>query len=284
MLTNFDYAARFSADGKNVYFVAEGDRDYRVRLQKVVPANPCCNCYSVAKVFTVTAVGMLCDRGLLSPETPMVEVLGEYLPADADPKWWQVTVEHLLLHRVGFDRGVLDIDAEDASLYPTTDYLKLVFDLPLPHQPGQVHQYTDAAYYILSRVVAKVAGMDLSDFLRPLLMETMGFKELAWSVCPQGFSMGATGLYLRTEDMVKLGILYLNDGVWRGQRVLSREWVERVFACGYELKPIKEGWFGKGGMRGQGLILNRAQGIAVACHSFDGEMKKELLIPTDGTK
>ena len=52
--------------------------------------------------------------------------------------------------------------------------------------------------------------------------------------CPKGYSIGATGLYLRTEDMVKLGILYLNKGMWKETRVLSEEWVDMVISNEYE--------------------------------------------------
>ena len=100
-------------------------------------------------------------------------------------------------------------------------------------------------------------------------MNVMDFKEFAWSVCPEGHCIGATGLYLRTEDMVKLGILYLNGGTWNGTRIISEEWVRTVLEKGYEIKPRGKGWYGKGGMRGQMLTFNPALGRAVAWHAFD---------------
>ena len=277
-MTTIDYAARLSVQKCNSYFVAEGDRDYNIRLQSIVPANPCCNCYSVAKAFTVTAIGLLYDRGLLTPDTLVTEVLSDFLPHGMDPKWHKVTLHHLMLHRAGFDQGLLDIDAEDASQFPSTDYLGIVLSAPLAYKPGTHYQYTDAAYYLLSRVIAKVSGCDLGDLLRPILMETMQFKEFAWSVCPQGYAMGATGLYLRTEDMVKLGILYLNGGMWKDTRVVSQEWVDIVLTNGYELKNIGDGWYGKGGMYGQMLMLNPQKGLAVACHSFEKKFSHKVLI------
>ena len=277
-MTDIDYAAAISTRKFNTYFVAEGDRDYNIRLQSIVPANPCCNCYSVAKAFTVTAIGILYDRGLLTPVTLLTDVLSDSLPDCLDPKWHKVTLHHLMQHKVGFDHGMLDIDAEDASQYPSTDYLRIVLSEPLAHEPGTHYQYTDAAFYLLSRVIAKVSGCDLADLLRPILMDTMRFKEFAWSVCPQGYAMGATGLYLRTEDMAKLGILYLNGGMWKGTRVISREWVDIVLTNGYELKDIGGGWYGKGGMYGQMLMLNPQKGLALACHSFEKKFSYKVLL------
>ena len=277
-MTNTDYTLRAKEAGSNIYFVSEGDKDYNIRTQCITPANPCCNCYSIAKAFTVTAIGMLYDRGMLTPRMRLVDLLGDKLPLSADESWSEVTLHDLMLHKAGFDRGMLDIDAEDASEYPSDDYLEMVLSTKLKYKPGTVFQYTDAAYYLLSRVIESVSGIDTADLLRPALMKTMKFKELSWSVCPRGYSMGATGLYLRTEDVVKLGILYLNRGVWMGERIISEEWVDIVLENGYEFKSVGDGWYRKGGMRGQMLAFNVDSGIALAWHSFDEKVSFDAMI------
>ncbi len=117
--------------------------------------------------------------------------------------------------------------------------------------------------------------------LRPILMETMKFKEYAWSVCPKGYSMGATGLYLRTEDMAKLGILYLNKGMWKETRVISEKWINIVLENGYEFTPLGDGWYGKGGMRGQLLMFNINKGKVIAYHSFENKVPYQLFKTED---
>lgn len=276
-MTNIDYATRAHNAGLNVYFVAEGDRDMNIRRMVVNPANPCCNGYSIAKAYTVLAVGLLYDRGLLTPESRALSFIPELVPDGIDERWYDVTLDHLMLHTAGFGRGLLDIDADDASAYPTQDYLNIVLTEPLPNVPGSKYQYTDAAFYLLSRVIAQVAGCDLADVLRPVLMGKLNFKEYAWSVCPQGYSMGATGLYTRTEDVLKLAILYLRGGDWNGEQILSREWVDLVLSRGYEFKPKGGGWYGKGGMRGQMLTFNPEKGLAVAWHAY-GKIPFEAMI------
>ena len=262
----------------NTYFLCVGDKNYNIEKEVIVPANPNCNCYSVAKAYTVLAIGLLYDKGLLKPTDLLTDILKEYLPSDIDDKWMKVTIHDVLLHKVGFGCGLLDIDSDDASLYPTTDYLHIVFSTKLKYEPGTISQYTDAAYYLLSRVVHKLSGEDLETFLRPILIDTMKFKELAWSKCPLGYSIGATGLYIRTEDMVKLGILFMNNGVWMNQRIISAEWINLVLTNGYEFKPLKNGWYGKGGMCGQFLIFNPEKGKAVACHSYDDNVRSTMFI------
>ncbi|MBQ8292357.1 MAG: beta-lactamase family protein [Bacilli bacterium] len=272
------YKERLLERKLNTYFVCVADSDNNIYKEEVVPANPTCNCYSIGKAFTVLAIGLLYDKGLLNPDDKLVKVLEKYIPADIDQKWLKVTIHDVLLHKVGFGCGMLDIDCEDASLYPTNDYLQIIFNTKLKYEPGTVYQYTDAAYYLLSRVVSELEGIDLADYLRPILMDKMKFKEFAWSRCPHGYSMGATGLYLRTEDLVKLGILFLNKGLWMNERIISEEWVDKVLSNGYEFSYLKNGWYGKGGMRGQLLIFNLEKKKAVACHSYESRIPYEIFI------
>lgn len=269
-LSYIDYAERVRSSGLNVYLVAEGSREGHVRSVPIVPANPTCNCYSVAKAFVVTAIGVLYDRGSLTPETKVYDVLSDLFPEDFDPRWKEVTLHHVMLHDIGIDRDCIDIDNETGETYPKgTDYLRLILSAPLPYAPGSFHKYNDAGYYLLSRVVERVSGKDPADLLRPILMKKMGFRELSWSVCPDGYCIGATGLYLRTEDVVKLGILYLRGGDWEGERIISEEWVRLVLENGYEFKQKSGGWFGKGGMRGQMLAFNPGLERAIAWHAYD---------------
>ena len=262
----------------NIYFICEADKDYNIKKEVVNNANPTCNCYSVAKAFTVLAIGMLFDKGLIKPDDLLTKILNKYLPKQIDPLWHKVTIHHVLLHKIGFDRGLLDIDCDDASIYKTNDYLKIVLDTKLTYEPGSVYQYTDAAYYLLSRVVYEVSGIELSDFLRPVLMDKLKFKEFAWSKCPYGHSIGATGLYIRTEDMVKLGILYLNKGKWMDEQIVSQKWIDMVVSNQYEFTHIKNGWYAKGGMRGQLLMFNYEKGKAIACHSFENIIPYDVFI------
>ena len=262
----------------NTYFVSIGDTDYNIQKIAIVPANPTCNCYSVAKAFTVTAIGLLYDKGLLKPSDLLCDILKKHLPVDIDPKWLKVTIHDVLLHKMGLGAGLLDIDCDDASQYPSSDYLEIVLKTTLKYDPGTIHQYSDAAYYLLSRVVSEITGKDMIELLRPILMEKMRFKELAWSTCPKGYSIGATGLYIRTEDMVKLGILYLNKGIWQEERILSEEWIELVLSKGYEFKYIDNGWYGKGGMRGQLLIFNPSLGKTIACHSYEDKIPYDIFM------
>ena len=272
------YKQRLLKKNYNTYFLCVGDKDYNIKKEVIIPSNPTCDCYSIAKAFTVLALDILFDKGLLSMDMLIIDILKKYVPNNIDEKWKKVTVEDAILHKVGFNKGLLDIDVDDASKYETYDYLDIIFKTKLEYNPGEVYQYTDASYYLLSRVVSEISGVDLLDLLRPILMKKMKFKELAWSICPNGYSIGATGLYLITEDMIKLGILFLNKGKWKEERIVSNEWINKVILNEYEFKKLKDNWYVKEGMRGQVLMFNFELNKVIACHSFDDDISYDIFI------
>ena len=62
----------------NTYFICEADSDYNIKKEVIVPANPNCNCYSVAKAFTVFAIGLLYDQKKISMDDLLVDILKKY--------------------------------------------------------------------------------------------------------------------------------------------------------------------------------------------------------------
>ena len=274
----YDYETQLRKSGANVYFVAESDENGNVEKTTIHPANPLCQCYSVSKAYTALAVGICFDRGLITPETKIMRILGNGAPDRYDPKWNDVTIDDLLRHRSGLLRGVLDIDSLDASGFGTTDYLSRVLSEPISGETGITFCYTDDVFYLLSRAVSEISGIETSALLRAPLMETMRFKEYAWSVCPQGYAMGGTGLCLRTEDEVKLGVLLLNGGVFGGKRIVSEEWTKRAIDRLYGFDFRRNGTLFKGGMRGQGLMIDFRKRIAVAYNGY-GDYALSDVIP-----
>ncbi len=242
--------------------------------ERYAPSSNNNDAYSVAKVFTVTAIGFLVDDKKMSVSDRIVDIFKDEMPEGYDPKWELVTVDMVMRHRWGISSGFLDIDGENMTEFDkkygsSTDYLANVLSHRLELTPGVEDRYSDAAYYLLSRVVAKIAGADIYEFLRERLFNALHFEELAWSKCPMGYSMGATGLYSRTQDLVKLGRLYLENGVFEGKQIISAEWCNTVFERGYELSPCGNGLYGKAGMFGQQLLVDKARKLVIAWQGFD---------------
>lgn len=262
-----------------VYSICE-IKDGRSETVNIVPSSNCHNCYSVAKVFAVTAIGMLEDRGLLHTDDLVYPLFRDQFPKNFDPRWKKVTIAHAMTHTIGLGiGGMLDIDCQYAPDYPSDDYLSILFGTPLEHEPGTTFVYTDAAFYLVSRVVTAVCGEKLDDFLAGELLVPLRFREFAFSKCPKGYPIGATGLYIATEDMAKLGLLYLRSGELNGRRYLSERFVRKTLGR-FELKASCGG-YSKGGMNGQLLHLNPSTDRVIAIHSHQGQPDRLMKVLED---
>ena len=239
-------------------------------------SNPCQDSYSVAKAFVVTALGFLVDEGILSTDEKVTEILKNYIPEGMDERWHNTTVHMALKHELGLPGCYLDIDLASTYDYGR-DFLKAMLTHPLERNPGEKGVYTDGAYYLLGRIVEEKTGRNLTEFMWEKLFYPLEFQEVAWSVCPLGHPMGATGLYIKSCDMAKLGQLYLQGGEYGGKRILSSDWVKTVLDRGYEIKSMCGGRaYGKGGMCGQMMMIIPEKNRAVAWHAYDERDRERL--------
>ena len=259
-------------DNMCVYSICE-IKDGVSRNIDIVPSSHCHNSYSVTKAFVVTALGILEDRGLLSVDDPVYPIFADKFPEGFDEKWKKAKISDVMRHMVGFEYGFLDIDCEDILSYGTDDFLSIVLSKPLKYEPGTVSVYSDAAYYLLSRVVTEKSGKRLDDFLIEEVLVPLQFREYAFSKCPYGYPIGATGLYISTADMAKLGQLYLQNGVYNGKRILTEEFVRKALGQ-FEFLPTGDGGFAKAGMLGQYLYINPVDNRVIAIHSYNGDLGK----------
>lgn len=242
--------------------------DGEIETVERIPAMRCQDIYSVAKTFTMAAIGIAYDRGLVRPEDRIIDIFADELPDGMDERWQYTTIDCALTHRMGLPGGFLDIDVYHSHEFGE-DYLDYMFRYPLINTPGTERIYTDGAFYLLSRVAEKVTGEPIDNLLWREMFLKFDSREMAWSHCPLGHPMGATGLYIMCEDMVKLGQVFLCGGTYKGKRILSEEWVKLAMERGYGL-DCSEGVYSKGGMFGQVMMFSPANGRVAAVQSFEG--------------
>lgn len=239
---------------------------YRYEHQK---ANACNNSYSVSKMFTMAAIGFLVDDGRLSLDDKVCDILSDEIKIDYHDKWKEVTVRHALGHKMGIDRDDPHAEEEERLSFDTNDFLARVFSEKIIHTPGTFYCYSDGAYYMLSRIVTKISGEKLDDFLIERLFRPLGFEEPAWGKCPYGYPLGGDSLYCRTEDMIKLGIIYLNGGVFEGRRYFSEEWIKTTIRENLGMLPCEKKSHGKTGSRGQIVVFCPETNKALALHAYE---------------
>ncbi|MBQ3706503.1 MAG: beta-lactamase family protein [Clostridia bacterium] len=267
-----DFAAFMENQPFRIIRLSEVQGDGEIETWEMQEANPCQDTYSVSKTFVMTGIGLLWDRGLIALDEKLTDILDPELSpetkAKMDPRWHLATVEMALTHRLGLPGGFLDIDCCNVADFGE-DYLAYTMTYPLAYTPGTDEKYSDGAFYLLARAAAVRTGMALDRYLWPNLFYPLGYREMAWSCCPHGHPVGGSGLYIGSEDMVKLGMIYRDGGLYRGRRILSEAWtklaVERGFALDWD---DEHRVYFKGGMFGQKLIVAPEADRVVALQAY----------------
>ncbi|MDR3141022.1 MAG: ChbG/HpnK family deacetylase [Tannerellaceae bacterium] len=190
--------------------------------------------YSVSKTFTATAAGFAVSEGKLNVTDKVASFFPDKMPATVNDHLKALEVRHLLTMSSGHDTEPR-VNRENGD----TDWLQAFFAAPFEHQPGSFYVYNSMATYVLSAIVQKVTGQKVVDYLYPRLFRPLGIAGAVWDESPQGVNAGGWGLYVKTEDMAKLGLFILQKGVWNGKRLLPEAWFDE--ATKYQIASLPAG-------------------------------------------
>ena len=234
---------------------------YDVNIRKVA--------YSMSKTVIAMAIGCLVDDGVLDVDTPLVRIFPE-IPY-RDKRFPHMTVDHLLTMSSG-------VDFNEAGTVTEEKWTNAFFAAPLAFEPGSAFSYNSMNSYILARIVERISGVGVTDFLRSRLFAPLGITNVLWEKSPEGCEKGGFGLTLSAESFLKLGYMMLSGGVFCGRRILSEKWVSASvrthkrtpesagdFNYGYQLwVGREENEFLFNGMLGQNVwVLPRRKIVAV---------------------
>ncbi|UQU63207.1 beta-lactamase family protein [Couchioplanes caeruleus] len=175
--------------------------------------------YSVTKSFTSTAVGLVIADGLLALGDRVVDVLPDHVPDDVSEHARRLTVHDLLSMTTGHATDSL---GEAWELEPD-DLVKGFLRVPFT---GTGFAYDNATTFVLARIVERVTGRDLREFLDERLLQPMGAGCADWDLVASGKAFGFHGLHLTTEAVAAYGELLLRGGRWGDRQLVPREWVE----------------------------------------------------------
>ncbi len=177
--------------------------------------------FSLSKSFTSTAVGMAVAEGRLSVDDTLISFFPDDLPKKVSPNLAAMKVRHLLSMVTGQSADTV----ERLHRRGGSNWVRSFLALPVENVPGAPFVYNSGASFMLSAIVQKLTGQTLLDYLHPRLFEPLGIHNPTWESAPGGINCGGWGLSITTEDIAKFGQLYLQKGVWNGQRLLPEEWV-----------------------------------------------------------
>ena len=175
---------------------------------------------SHSKCFITTAAGFLVDEGKLDLDECVIDILPDKAPANPSRELVRLRVRDLLTMTLGAKAGNDETWRNDRD----GDWVKAILASPLDGNPGQAFEYDSGATHILGVIIERRAGRPLFEFLRERLFRRIGIEKAWTTYDPMGQACAAWGFNMTTREISLIGQLYLDKGVWNGERLLSEEW------------------------------------------------------------
>ncbi len=206
-------------EGMKAAIVFKGDRVVVEQYFNGALPDSAYHMFSTTKSFTSALIGIAIDKGFIGGvEKPLSELLATAV--DSVPEaWGRVTLENLLTMTAGHDFSY------DLHGHLAFGPVSAILALPVTHEPGSTFVYSAGSSYLLSVILTEATGMTASEFAELHLFGPLGWRPREWRGTWEGYTMGSSQLYLNAMNMLDFGILYLRDGRFGDQQLISGEWV-----------------------------------------------------------
>ncbi|MCL2774809.1 MAG: beta-lactamase family protein [Oscillospiraceae bacterium] len=216
--------------------------------------------YSISKTFVSVAIGFLIDEGKVKLDDKVTDFFPEYKTENIHEYIANATVRDLLMMSTPY---------EYSAYSEEENWVRAFFHGTASHKSGALFIYDTGGTVMLTGIAEKLTGKNLLDYLRPKLLDHIGFSKEAWCVeRPEGGAWGGSGVECSTHDLAKFGLFLLNKGRCGDKQLLSEDYVNQAtsaqidnristgdpefqFGYGYQIWHTRNGGFALYGMGSQ---------------------------------
>ena len=231
------FAGKDQISGKNLGFISHGRDDLH-------------DCRSITKSVVSACVGIAIQQGLIKGiDDPIFDYLGEYKNFMND-KNSKITIRHLLTMSSGLkwneQISYTSFKNSEVRMDLSLNPIRYILKRPVISDPGTQWNYSGGDTQLLAEIIKKVSGQTIEQFAERNLFKPLGIKNYRWIPLIRRHSIpaAAAGLRLTSRSMLKLGMLYMNDGKWMGAEILSDEWVRASLHAQVPHNKIKKTGYG----------------------------------------
>lgn len=174
--------------------------------------------YSVTKSILSVLIGIAINKGYIEHvNTPITNYFSEFKKDSPDQK---ITIKHLLTMTSG-----LHWPGNNAMI-PSKNWVKFILDQPVDAPPGIKMIYSCGSSHLLSAILQKATLLNTEVFAWKHLFKPLGITNYRWNSDAQGVAIGGFGLNMKTVDLLKIGVLYMNKGMWGSNQIVPSHWID----------------------------------------------------------
>jgi CubicO group peptidase (beta-lactamase class C family) len=195
------------------------------------------DCRSISKSFTSACIGIALKQGFIkSIDEPIFLYFSEYAKY-FDPAKRKITIRNLLTMTSGleWDEEISYLDPKNSEIQMdrNDDPIAFILSRKLTSTPGTVWNYCGGSAQLLEEILWKATGVRLDQYAEKNLFAPLGIRKYTWNSMPKNKNMTAAawGLRLRSRDLAKFGLLYMNYGKWGNTQVLDTGWVKQSLSA-----------------------------------------------------
>jgi CubicO group peptidase (beta-lactamase class C family) len=189
---------------------------------------------SISKSIVSACIGIALKQGKIkSVEQKVFSFFPEYTKLDTGLKSG-LSVKHLLTMSSGiaWNEEVPYDNPENSEIKMTgsPDPIAYVLSQPMDFPPGKVWEYNGGTTQLLAAIIEKTTGKPVDQFAKEYLFGPLGITKFEWVKYPgTNLPAAASGLRLRSRDLLKFGLLYYNKGNWEGKQIIPANWIDESF-------------------------------------------------------
>ena len=178
---------------------------------------------SISKSITSAILGIAIDKGYIENVNIPISNYFPQIQESNSTYLKEITIWNLLTHSTGFN---VNESANWNEWRSSENWVNYVLDREVTSRPGTVFNYFTGNTHLLSAIIQEATGKTTYDFGKEYLFEPLDMDSVECTTDAQGISDGGNGFSMNVYDMAKFGQLYLNRGVWKGEQIISEQWIE----------------------------------------------------------
>jgi CubicO group peptidase (beta-lactamase class C family) len=191
------------------------------------------NLCSVTKSFTSALIGIAIDKGFIeSVDQEIYSFFPEYSDLfNSAPEKRNISIRDLITMTSGIDwddetYSYFDPRNDMYQLFNSSDPIRYILSKDINITPGTFFKYSNCNSNLLGEIIRKASLERLDEFSENYLFSKLQITDFEWQMLPKNVVFASGDLRLRPRDMAKFGFLFLNEGIWKSERILSQDWIE----------------------------------------------------------